>query len=123
MSHRHNREPDWTNFYFKILVLREAGRIIGAVLGVILAIFIYILCLIFPSNGADIAAGVFIFVIVAGAVAVVYLIVYKAITYKPPTVNETFKAIGLVENPPTGTPWFRPDGSHIQYDRATGKWN
>jgi hypothetical protein len=107
---------NWTETYFKWRVLSAIFRIVSAVISTVAMALLIMACLIFPNAAC----------IVGGIGCVLYIIVALCHRLFVPRSVESKNAqlirLGIVPNPPEGTNWFRPDGSKIEYDPATGRW-
>jgi NADH:ubiquinone oxidoreductase subunit K len=110
----------FTEFYFKVLVLREAGKILGIVVGVIFAIVLYLVSLVFPGSASDIMATVFVvFVVfvVAGCIGIVYGVI--SALFRKPKPRPEWAPHNAIANP--DPPWFDSNGNRL-YVRVVDCW-
>ncbi len=118
-----NRQPGmpYTELYFRFKVLREVSRVIGIAGAIVVAVVYFILANLFPGAAPQIAVTIFLLLVGAFVLCVVWGIC--RIFAKPRTAAEIEKSLGWAPNPPRGESWFRLDGTKKQYDRATGTWS
>jgi hypothetical protein len=122
------RRPDlpYTELYFTVVVWRAIFKVLGAIGAGIFFVLYLIVDAIDPDDAANFIAGTVVFLIAAGALAVLYLILavlYRLVIPRKPQPRPEWVPHGAIANPPGD--WLDSNGNRLwvrvgdHWERAT----